>query len=179
MSERDTMLRKSRKTKNELDISSYKNLRNRVNIMVRNAVSTYNKNLLSVNKNNPRKFWSVIKSIYKMKGNSEITSHTFKINGEETSNKLSIADGFSNYEPYLEKTFSTPKKVKPDFYIQVRVKCRSPIVLEINQSNQSNWNGRHSRWFPERYSNRYLCSPGSSDKHVTSNWDYTNPMENG
>ena len=42
MSERDKMLRKSRKTKNELDISSYKNLRNRVNIMVRNAVSTGN-----------------------------------------------------------------------------------------------------------------------------------------
>ena len=97
MSERDKMLRKSRKTKNELDISSYKNLRNRVNIMVRNAVSTYNKNLLSENKSDPRKFWSVIKSIYKMKGNSEITSHTFKINGEETSNKLSIADGFCSY----------------------------------------------------------------------------------
>lgn len=97
MAERDRSFRKSRKTKKEADISMYKNLRNRVNILVRKAISIYNKNLLTENKNDPSKFWSVIKSIYDVKGKSEIVDRTFTVDGVETSDKRSIANGFGTY----------------------------------------------------------------------------------
>lgn len=97
MSQKNHLLRKSRKTKKEIDISAYKNIRNRVNILVRRAVSTYNKKLVSDSKANSKKFWSAIKSIYNVKGTSELLNCEYTINGVKTSDNFSIANGFCSF----------------------------------------------------------------------------------
>ena len=56
MNERDKALRKSRRTKNDADISQFKLKRNAVNSAVRKAKSTYYKNLLNESSENPNEF---------------------------------------------------------------------------------------------------------------------------
>ena len=53
MNDRDKLLRKSRRTKDEHDISQYKRKRNEVNIAIRKARSSYHKNMLKENSGNP------------------------------------------------------------------------------------------------------------------------------
>ena len=53
MNERDMLLRKSRRTKSKSDILAYKQKRNEVNIAVKIAISSYYKNLLRENSENP------------------------------------------------------------------------------------------------------------------------------
>ena len=55
--------KKARKTKKEVDWSTYRNLRNECTRKIRLARSNYNRNLLEENVNQPRKFWKVINSI--------------------------------------------------------------------------------------------------------------------
>ena len=74
MNDRDKAMRKSRRTKSDSDIAAYKLLRNRCNNKVRSAKNRYHKDLLIENKNNPAKFWSVIKSLFPSGKSSESTS---------------------------------------------------------------------------------------------------------
>lgn len=64
LNDRDKLLRKARRTKNENDWASYKRLRNLCTNRVKRAKSHYYRSLLNENTANPRKFWSTIKTIF-------------------------------------------------------------------------------------------------------------------
>ena len=63
----DPALRRSRKSKNSDDWSSYKRLRNACNNKVKQAKQKYHRNNLSENVNNTKKFWKIIKDIFPSK----------------------------------------------------------------------------------------------------------------
>ena len=56
MKNRDYHPRKAERTKAEVDWSTYKRLRNRVNRLTDKAKQSYNKNLLTENANDPKRF---------------------------------------------------------------------------------------------------------------------------
>jgi len=64
MNDRDKILRKARSSKNENDWTEYKNMKNRVNNLIKSAKSKHNKKLLNENISKPEKFWRQIKSLY-------------------------------------------------------------------------------------------------------------------
>ena len=68
MNNRDYHLRKARRTKAEVDWSTYKILQNHVNRLIDKAKQLYNKNLLTENANDLKRFWKAIKSIFPTKG---------------------------------------------------------------------------------------------------------------
>ena len=96
MTIRDHLLRKYRKSGSVVDNDTYKQKRNQVKGMIKRAKQNYNKSLLEKNKDNPDKFWNIIKSIFPIKG-TKTTEATFLINNEETKNGSVIAAGFSKY----------------------------------------------------------------------------------
>ena len=67
MNLRDNLLRKARKTNREVDWSSYKRQRNKVNAQVKKSKSNYYQDLLQDNASSPDKFWSAIKKLYPTK----------------------------------------------------------------------------------------------------------------
>lgn len=60
MNTKDQLLRKARKTNREIDWSSYKRQRNKVNGMVKNCKSKYHRELLEETVGSTNKFWSAI-----------------------------------------------------------------------------------------------------------------------
>ena len=96
-SERDKLLRKSRRTKHQTDISAYKSMRNKVNIAVRKAMSLYHKNLLKENATDPSKFWKTLKSIYPTKSSDRQRPQTFEINGNKVRDPIKIANAFCSF----------------------------------------------------------------------------------
>ena len=64
MNIKDQLLRKSRKTKKDDDIQSYKRKRNEVHIMIKKAKNSYQKKLLNDSAKNPVTFWNSIKKIF-------------------------------------------------------------------------------------------------------------------
>ncbi|CAB3989011.1 Hypothetical predicted protein [Paramuricea clavata] len=67
MKERDSLLHKYHRTSNDKDFHVYKLKRNKVNTLLCQAKSSYNKNLLEENSKTPESFWKIIKSIYPVK----------------------------------------------------------------------------------------------------------------
>ena len=61
MNERDKLLKKSRRTKEESNISTYKSKRNEGNVPVRKAKFVYHKNLLEEKSSGPNEFWKTLK----------------------------------------------------------------------------------------------------------------------
>ena len=104
MNDRDKLLRKSRRTKAELDISKYKQKRNEVNIAIRKAKSSYHQNLLKENSANPNQFWKTIKSIYPTKANAGSSMHSFDFQGEKTNDAIKVANGFCNFSTTVIRT---------------------------------------------------------------------------
>ena len=96
MNKRDQLLRKSWKTKSEVDISAYKRKRNETNILLRKAKAEYHRDLLRENSNNPEKFWNTIKKVYPTKSGG-VTSCTFNLDGEKSNNLSKITNAFSEY----------------------------------------------------------------------------------
>ena len=95
MNNRDYHLRKARRTKAEVDWSMYKRLRNRVNCLIDKAKQSYNKNLLTENANDPKRFWKAIKSIFPTKGgDGSSTSQTMNLEDGITTDTTKIANGF-------------------------------------------------------------------------------------
>lgn len=105
MNERDQLLRKSRRTKSNADSLAYKRKRNETNIAIKRAKSSYYKNLLSENFENPSKFWKVLKSIYPCKNLKKHNSQSFDIDGEVKScNPSTIANAFGEFFAGTVKT---------------------------------------------------------------------------
>ena len=63
MRRRDKLLRKARKTQNEIDWSNYKRKRNSVNNQLKSAKNNYYMDLLEENASSPDKFWKCIKQL--------------------------------------------------------------------------------------------------------------------
>ena len=104
MDERDSLVRKYRRTNNNEDFHAYKIKRNKVNIMLRQAKSSYNKNLLDENSKTPEPFWKIVKSIYPIKSSITRTSQPFEIDGESTTDESRISNGFCSYFTHVVTT---------------------------------------------------------------------------
>ena len=96
MNLKDGLLRKARRTNQEIDWSSYKRQRNRVSGLVKKCKSTYNRDLLKDCADSPDKFWAAIKKLYPTKLPSEQGS-AFVINGSKSTDKSFIANSFCEY----------------------------------------------------------------------------------
>jgi hypothetical protein len=105
LNQRDRILRKARKTGKENDWSTYKRLRNSCNNQIKCAKYKYNKNLLSENSENPKKFWKALKDIIPTKPTSDsaVTS-TIKSENEQSSDSISKADVFCKYFSTVAKS---------------------------------------------------------------------------
>ena len=80
------------------DFLAYKRKRNEADIAIKKAKSSYYKNLLNENPHNRRKFWKVLKSIYRHKNIKKQNSKSFRIDGEVKSyNLLTISNAFSEF----------------------------------------------------------------------------------
>ena len=90
MNERDSLLRKYRKSKNMADFQAYKQKRNLVNCELRRAKLNYNRNLLNENMDNPRSFWKIIKRLYPIKSPTNVSGQSFDLDGERTVDAVKI-----------------------------------------------------------------------------------------
>ena len=68
-----------------------------MNTLLRQAKSSYNKNLLEENSKTPESFWKIIKSIYPVKSTSKNTSLSFEIDGEMSADASKISNAFCSY----------------------------------------------------------------------------------
>ena len=64
MNERDSFLRKARKTGSEVDWSTYRRLRNQVSNRIKIEKRRYQRNEIQNNFANPKSFWRAMKSIF-------------------------------------------------------------------------------------------------------------------
>ena len=107
MNSRDQLLRKSRRTKNEVDIQAYKSKRNYVNGMIKKAKNKYNKKLVEDSANITDTFWNSIKKVYPVKLSSK-PSQTFTVDSSETNDKNKIANAFcTHFSGFMSKLKKT------------------------------------------------------------------------
>ena len=85
MNIRDKQLRKTRRSNQEIDWSSYKNQRNRVTSLVKKCKTKFYKDLLKENPDSPSKFWAAVKKLYPTKKTAPSAGSVFDINGSKTS----------------------------------------------------------------------------------------------
>lgn len=114
MNLRDKMLRKARRTSCEVDWSSYKQQRNRVTGLIKNAKNRYHRELLNNNVDSPDKFWSAIKKLYPTKSPSEPGS-ALLVNGTKTTDKKLIANTFCNYFSNVARLLKSSSFLLCDF----------------------------------------------------------------
>ena len=96
MNVRDMLLRKSRKTKSESDVSAYKKKRNEVNSLLNKSKQAYYKNLLNETSNNLDKFWNTIKKLYP-NNPAKQSLPMFKIDSTDISDSSVISNAFCSY----------------------------------------------------------------------------------
>ena len=89
MNDRDKLLSKARKSKNEADWVAYKRLRNYCTNLIKRSKASFHRNLLSENIRNPRKFWSTIKTIFPSKSMKSKDTTAVNVNCESRDNKFS------------------------------------------------------------------------------------------
>ena len=110
MNNRDYHLRKDRRTKAEVDRSTYKRLRNLVNRLIDKAKQSYNKHLLTENANDLKRFWKAIKSKFPTKGDGSATLQAMNLEDGITTDTTKIANGFgfffSNVATELKKSLN-------------------------------------------------------------------------
>jgi hypothetical protein len=97
MNERDSLLRRYRRTKENQDFLLYKQKRNEVNRALRQAKSQHSKNLLDENQNKPESCWRVIKSLYPTKSSSNTTCQSFEVDGQVLTDADKISNAFCRY----------------------------------------------------------------------------------
>lgn len=110
MNTKDQLLRKARKTNREIDWSSYKRQRNKVNGMVKNCKSRYHRELLEETVGSPNKFWSAIKKLYPTKSTKE-PGAAFLVNGAVETDKEVIANSFCKF--FTDVAGSLKRKIFP------------------------------------------------------------------
>ena len=102
MNTRDQLLRKARKTNHEIDWSSYKRQRNKVNGMIKSCKTKYHRDLLEENSGSPDKFWSSIKKLYPTRSAKE-PGAALLVNSEKVTEKGKIANLFCNSSLILQE----------------------------------------------------------------------------
>ena len=100
MNDRDKLLRKARKSKNEADWVAYKRLRNYCTNLIKRSKASFHRNLLAENIGNPRKFWSTIKTIFPSKSMKSKDTIAVNVNCESRANK---------FNTYFKNAFTTLK----------------------------------------------------------------------
>ena len=58
------MLRRARKSKKEIDKANARHARNLVNALIKRARSDFVKEQLDIHRNDPKKFWEIIKNVF-------------------------------------------------------------------------------------------------------------------
>ena len=142
MNDRDKLLRKSRKSKKDEDVSAYKRKRNIVNNMIRKSKSSYHRRLLQENSNDPDRFWRILKTVYPSKVKHNSTSKLFEISGEKTDDPERISNGFCQFFsnvanklkalsfPLLNLAWRRPKALQQQCYSSFRFKYVSRVEIE-------------------------------------------------
>ena len=67
-----------------------------MNTELRKSERDYNKNYIDINKHNLKKTWQILKDIIN-KRRKNTCSDTFSVNGKETKDAQTIANGFNKY----------------------------------------------------------------------------------
>ena len=130
MNDRDKLLRKWRKVRSKGLKDQLKAKRNRVNIEIRNAKSSYTKSLLQENANDPASFWSCLKKVFPVKNKVGHVENSFMINGRKEINRKKICEGFCEY-------FSTVvTKLKHSVYPMTNFVWKKPCVLNARTFNR-------------------------------------------
>ena len=112
MNDRDKMLRKARKSKQEIDWSAYKLCRNRVQAQIKKCKSQYYKNLLKNSLNSSDKFWKAIKSVFPTKAMSPKTNPSFNVDGKTITDINVIANVFCRYFSTVANSLKRKSKWK-------------------------------------------------------------------
>ena len=128
MNFRDKLLRKARKTEQSTDWKSYKCQKNKVTNLIKKAKSEYHQNLLNENTNKPEQFWKCIKKLFPVKPNTNSTCDKFVINGEMSSDKKLIVDGFCNFFQTVASKLKT-NSIKLKDFVWHRPSARTPSVF--------------------------------------------------
>ena len=96
MNERDSFLRKARKTGSEVDWSTYRRLRNQVSNWIKIEKRCYQRNEIQDNLANPKTFWRASKSIFPNKERKSSTVQSIiKDEGETINSKSTIVEKFN------------------------------------------------------------------------------------
>ena len=96
MNERDSFLRKARKTGSEVDWSTYRRLRNQVSNWIKIEKRCYQRNEIQDNLANPKSFWRAIKSIFPNKERKSSTVQSIiKDEGETINSKSTVVEKFN------------------------------------------------------------------------------------
>ena len=114
MNDRDRLFRKCRRTNREVDWSTYRRKKNRVNNLINSAKTKYNQKILEENASNPDKFWKAIKQVFPSKPSNKSCS-MFQINGQKTFDKSNIANGFCNFFASVANTLKSKSIFLRDF----------------------------------------------------------------
>ena len=96
MNERDSFLRKARKTGSEVDWSTYRRLRNQVSNRIKIEKRRYQRNEIQDNLANPKSFWRAMKSIFPNKERKSSTVQSIITDeGETITSKRTIVEKFN------------------------------------------------------------------------------------
>ena len=93
MNERDSFLRKARKTGSEVDWSTYRRLRNQVSNRIKIEKRRYQRNEIQDNLANPKSFWRAMKSVFPNKERKSSTVQSIITDeGETITSKSTIVE---------------------------------------------------------------------------------------
>ena len=98
MNQRDSFLRKARRSGAEVDWNAYRRLRNQVSNKITNEKRHYHRNEIQENLNSPKAFWKAIKKVFpSKKGNSACPKSIKTEEGYTITDKSIIAEKFNNF----------------------------------------------------------------------------------
>ena len=142
--DRDQYIEKFRKTEDSNFYTSYCQLRNKVQRMVKNAKENYFESKIEENQNNPKKLWDQFKSLGYSNKQKDKTNIVLEINQEIThdANKIvnhfnvfftSIAESLVSKLPQAEHIYDTCSNVFKKYYRKVFFQN---LFLELSSVNE-------------------------------------------
>ena len=117
MKDRDSLLKKARRTRKLEDKKAANKARNKTNKLIKNAKNTFIKDKLRDFQNNPKIFWEQIKSTYPSDKVNNPIQFTNK-DGNSLNNKQTahlVNEYFTNIGPNLAKAAQEMAKTRPNF----------------------------------------------------------------
>ena len=102
ITERDSYLRKAKRSGAELDWSTYRRTRNKVTLMTRRSKANHIRSPFRENIRSPKEFWKKIKEIYPKENNSAGVK-MLKIDEEPVIDKQIISSSFRSFLPMYRR----------------------------------------------------------------------------